>query len=78
MQVNPPSKEEIAQAKIIEELMRRHRCEDKQCSRTPCYITGPNANHVHLTHMLLRAWAAAIVFIPCLAPLTYASFDTAL
>ncbi|KJA25411.1 hypothetical protein HYPSUDRAFT_109643, partial [Hypholoma sublateritium FD-334 SS-4] len=58
---NVPSKEETAQAKIIQELERRYRCEDKQCATTPCYVTGPNADHVHLTHMHLRTWAAAIV-----------------
>lgn len=60
-QTNVPSKEETAQAKIIQELERRYCCEDKQCATTPCYVTGPNADHVHLTHMHLRTWAAAIV-----------------
>ncbi|KDR71157.1 hypothetical protein GALMADRAFT_25054, partial [Galerina marginata CBS 339.88] len=58
---NPPSKEEVAQTKIIQELERQYRCEDKQCGMTPCHVTGPNAEHVHLTHMHLRTWAAAIV-----------------
>ncbi|KAF8812901.1 hypothetical protein BYT27DRAFT_7004650, partial [Phlegmacium glaucopus] len=58
---NPPSKEEVAQTKIIQELERQYHCEDKQCGMTPCYVTGPNAEHVHLTHMHLRTWAAAIV-----------------
>ncbi|KAF8958724.1 hypothetical protein BDZ97DRAFT_1915991 [Flammula alnicola] len=56
-----PSKEETAQAKIIQELERRHRCEDRQCGKTPCYVAGANAEHIHLTHMHLRTWAAAIV-----------------
>ncbi|KAF8149570.1 hypothetical protein B0H34DRAFT_637620, partial [Crassisporium funariophilum] len=57
----PPSKEEVAQTKIIQELERQYCCEDKQCGMTPCHVTGPNAEHVHLTHMHLRTWAAAIV-----------------
>ncbi|EDR07888.1 uncharacterized protein LACBIDRAFT_298195 [Laccaria bicolor S238N-H82] len=56
-----PSREETAQAKIIQDLEHRHRCEDRQCGKTPCYVAGPNAKHIHLTHMHLHTWAAAIV-----------------
>ena len=59
------SEEEKVQAVIILDLERCHRCNDKQCSKTPCYVAGPEAEHIHLTHMHLRMWAAAIVALTC-------------
>ena len=58
---NVPSQEEELQAGLIQELERRHRCEDRRCGTTPCYVNGPDAEHIHLTHMHLRTWAAVIV-----------------
>ena len=43
---NLPSREEVAQATIIQDLERRHRCEDRHCGQTPCYVAGPDAEHV--------------------------------
>ena len=60
---NIPSTEEVAQAQLIQELERRYRCEDKHCGKTPCFVAGPDAEHIHLTHMHLRIWVAAIVIL---------------
>lgn len=61
IQTQEPSPEEVAQATIIRDLEWRHICEDCACSKTPCYIAGPEAEHVHLMHMHLRTWVSAIV-----------------
>ncbi|KAF6751577.1 hypothetical protein DFP72DRAFT_816385 [Ephemerocybe angulata] len=53
--------EEKAQNDIIKKLTTRHTCNDKACPKTPCYIAGPTAEHIHLTHQHLRLWAAAVV-----------------
>jgi hypothetical protein len=63
---NQPSPEEVEQAKTIQDLERRHSCEDRHCNKTPCYIAGPEAEHIHLTYMHLRTWAAAIVVVTIL------------
>ena len=47
--------------KLMQELECHHHCEDWQCRKTPCYIACPNAERIHLTHMHLCTWAAAIV-----------------
>lgn len=55
--------EEQEQLKIIRELTDRYRCSDKACNNTgaaPCYLAGSAGEHVVLTHMHLRMWAAAI------------------
>ncbi|KAI0041495.1 hypothetical protein FA95DRAFT_1464047, partial [Auriscalpium vulgare] len=55
------SKEEKEQAHIITQLSRLYRCDDKQCPFDVCYVSGKMAQHIHLTFMHLRAWAAAFV-----------------
>ncbi|RXW14517.1 hypothetical protein EST38_g11336 [Candolleomyces aberdarensis] len=54
----PP--EEKEQLKIIQDLTDRYRCNDKQCSNTTCYLAGPTGEHINLTHLHLRTWAAAV------------------
>ncbi|KAF6742072.1 hypothetical protein DFP72DRAFT_831623, partial [Ephemerocybe angulata] len=55
------SPEEKEQDEVIASLILKYCCNDRECSRTPCYVAGPNAQHVHLTHQHLRMWAAALV-----------------
>lgn len=55
------SAEGIEQGKVIEALERRYRCEDNSCSMSPCYVAGPQAEHIHLTHRHLRLWSSGIV-----------------
>ncbi len=45
--------EEKAQARIILDLECHHQCNEKQCSKTPCYVAGPEAEYIHLTHLHL-------------------------
>ncbi|KAJ2936905.1 hypothetical protein H1R20_g190, partial [Candolleomyces eurysporus] len=54
------SPEEKTQDEIIAKLTIQHACNARSCSRTPCYVAGPEAEHIHLTHQHLRLWAAAI------------------
>ena len=58
---NLPSHVEELQAELIQELEHCHHCKDHCCGMTPCYVNGPDAEHIHLTHMHLHTWAAAIV-----------------
>ena len=63
-----PSNEEISQAKVIDNLQILYRCEDRACSFDHCWLAGENAKHIHLTHLHLRTWSAAIVcsrFLNC-------------
>ncbi|KAI0046778.1 hypothetical protein FA95DRAFT_1493450, partial [Auriscalpium vulgare] len=55
------SKEERAQAEIIDNLRTQYACGDKSCPYDICYPDNENARHVHLTFQLLRLWSAAIV-----------------
>ncbi|KAI0039070.1 hypothetical protein FA95DRAFT_1451539, partial [Auriscalpium vulgare] len=55
------SKEEIAQAEMIDNLRKRYLCSDKSCHFDVCYPDNENARHVHLTFQLLRLWSSAIV-----------------
>ncbi|TFK63535.1 hypothetical protein BDN72DRAFT_720902, partial [Pluteus cervinus] len=56
-----PSAEEVEQNRIIRELEQKYHCEDRSCRKTPCYVTGPKAFHVHLTFQHLQFWSAGIV-----------------
>ena len=55
-----PSDEEVAQDKVIVNLQILYRCEDRKCSYDFCWLAGDNAAHIHLTHLHLRTWAAAL------------------
>ena len=57
-----PMDEEKNQNLIIKHLTEVHMCEDRKCSFTgPCWVQPDNATHIHLTHLHLQTWAAAIV-----------------
>ena len=61
---NPgPTPEEINQNKDIACLTQRYACKDQLCKFTTCYPMPPDAIHIHLTHLHLNMWAAAIVSI---------------
>jgi hypothetical protein len=55
-----PSAEEETQDKIIAKLQGLYRCEDHKCSFDFCWPDGATAKHIHLTHLHLRSWSAAI------------------
>lgn len=55
-----PSDEEVAQDKVIVNLQVLYRCEDRKCSYDFCWLAGSNTTHIHLTHLHLRTWAAAL------------------
>jgi len=53
---------ELEQTKIIKRLTTLHMCEDRKCTFSgPCWVDAADANHIHLTHLHLKTWAAAIV-----------------
>ncbi|KAF8970923.1 hypothetical protein BDZ97DRAFT_1901917 [Flammula alnicola] len=57
-----PTEEEINQDAIIKRLTEIHMCEDRKCTFAgPCWVDAENTAHIHLTHLHLRTWAAAIV-----------------
>ncbi|KDR86168.1 hypothetical protein GALMADRAFT_51755 [Galerina marginata CBS 339.88] len=57
-----PTAEEVEQDTIIKRLTEIHMCEDRKCTFTgPCWVDAENTAHIHLTHLHLRTWAAAIV-----------------
>jgi hypothetical protein len=56
-----PSKEELVQDKMIRDLQALYRCEDRKCSFDFCWPAGEDATHIHLTHLHLRTWSAAMV-----------------
>jgi hypothetical protein len=63
MQNPGPTPEEINQNEDIARLIRKYTCEDRSCKFTTCYPVPPDAIHIHLTHLHLNTWAAAIVSI---------------
>ena len=58
-----PTPEELSQNEDIARLTRMYACEDRSCKFTTCYPMPPDATHIHLTHLHLNTWAAAIVSI---------------
>jgi hypothetical protein len=56
--------EEIEQDEDIARLTRLYTCEDRSCTYAICYPAPPDGKHIHLTHLHLNTWAAAIVCIP--------------
>jgi hypothetical protein len=57
-----PTEEEINQDAIIKRLTELHMCEDRKCTfQGPCWVDAEGTAHIHLTHLHLRTWAAAIV-----------------
>jgi hypothetical protein len=58
--VKGPSTEEAAQDKFIANLQVLYRCEDRKCSYDFCWPDATHARHIHLTHLHLRTWAAAL------------------
>lgn len=66
-----PSAEEVNQNKIIANLQTLYRCEDRKCSFDFCWLNGQTASHVHLTHLHLRTWSAALV---CIDIVLYSSY----
>jgi hypothetical protein len=59
-----PTAEEIEQDEDIARLTRLYTCEDRSCTYAICYPAPPDGKHIHLTHLHLNTWAAAIVCIP--------------
>lgn len=58
-----PTAEEIEQDEDIARLTRLYTCEDRSCTYAICYPAPPDGKHIHLTHLHLNTWAAAIVCI---------------
>ena len=58
-----PTPKELSQNEDIARLTQMYACEDRSCKFTTCYLMPPDATHVHLTHLYLNTWAAAIVSI---------------
>jgi len=55
-----PNAEEIEQNENIARLTRLYNCEDRSCSFTTCWPAPPDGNHIHLTHLHLNTWTAAM------------------
>ncbi|KAH6869009.1 hypothetical protein BKA70DRAFT_1132100 [Coprinopsis sp. MPI-PUGE-AT-0042] len=58
---NELSVEEEEQREIIKNLEAQYKCNDKECPFSHCYLAGPEATHIHLTHQHKLFWAAGIV-----------------
>ncbi|KIM74431.1 hypothetical protein PILCRDRAFT_92599 [Piloderma croceum F 1598] len=55
-----PTPEELSQNENIARLTRMYACKDWSCKFTTCYPMPPDVTHIHLTHLHLNTWAAAI------------------
>ncbi|KAJ7613762.1 hypothetical protein DFH06DRAFT_1369381 [Mycena polygramma] len=55
-----PSEEELEQNEIIKNLNAAWKCEDRRCKHFLCFPDRVSAKHVHITHLHLQTWSAAI------------------